>query len=307
MKNNLLKEITQIVFFTAVVFFSAYYFVPGVAEAINNIDEGYRLVPTQTVTLAVHGVQCKEITANGSKDVFLPSRSSEEYTAFLAHKPSDVTVIDCTVPDTCETETVSWGGKTYSGVRIGNQCWMNKNLNYGTLLGSTQYPTNNGISEKACPGNVESGCTNGALYTLSEAMNYSTTEGAQGICPPGWHIPTRSEHDLLVETEVGALPTTFGAVKNALGPGTTFDNIIVGYGVWAGYTPNQYWNYAGAGTDSKLVLSSQCTDCAPNFPNYALEVTTNYQSASYVNPTLSNDANPVRCIKGAYTAPPPMN
>ncbi|MFA6951147.1 MAG: hypothetical protein WCQ70_10725 [Lentimicrobiaceae bacterium] len=53
------------------------------------------------------------------------------------------TVTDCPVPDTCVTENVSWGGETYTGVRVGNQCWMDRNLNYGTLLGD-QEPDDNG-------------------------------------------------------------------------------------------------------------------------------------------------------------------
>ena len=53
------------------------------------------------------------------------------------------TVTDCPVPDTCVTENVTWGGETYTGVRMGNQCWMDRNLNYGTLLGD-QEPDDNG-------------------------------------------------------------------------------------------------------------------------------------------------------------------
>jgi len=31
------------------------------------------------------------------------------------------------------------------------------------------------------------------LYDWNEAMQYSTTEGAQGVCPQGWHIPSDGE------------------------------------------------------------------------------------------------------------------
>lgn len=33
----------------------------------------------------------------------------------------------------------------------------------------------------------------GLLYQWSAAMNGSTTAGAQGICPAGWHVPTHDE------------------------------------------------------------------------------------------------------------------
>ena len=38
----------------------------------------------------------------------------------------------------------------------------------------------------------------GGLYMWDEAMQYSTTAGARGICPSGWHIPT---HDQLTTME----------------------------------------------------------------------------------------------------------
>ena len=34
-------------------------------------------------------------------------------------------------------------------------------------------------------------------------MNYFTTEGAQGICPSGWHIPTLSEFEDLRDAVYG--------------------------------------------------------------------------------------------------------
>jgi uncharacterized protein (TIGR02145 family) len=33
----------------------------------------------------------------------------------------------------------------------------------------------------------------GGLYQWNEMMGYSTTPGVQGICPPGWHLPTDEE------------------------------------------------------------------------------------------------------------------
>lgn len=33
----------------------------------------------------------------------------------------------------------------------------------------------------------------GGLYQGNEAIQYNNTPGTQGICPPGWHIPTYGE------------------------------------------------------------------------------------------------------------------
>lgn len=96
-------------------------------------------------------------------------------------------------------KTVDYEGETYTAVPVGNQCWMGKNLNVGVRLanGST-LPTNEApgtqVIQKWCYNDNPSICgSDGGLYYWDEAMGYVTTEGAQGICPSGWHIPTDAE------------------------------------------------------------------------------------------------------------------
>lgn len=92
-------------------------------------------------------------------------------------------------------------GNVYPTVRIGNQVWMAKNLNVGSMIhcetgGSNGdgEPTDNGIIEKYCYENDEAWCDSlGGLYKWYELMDYVQTEGTQGICPDGWHIPTENE------------------------------------------------------------------------------------------------------------------
>jgi len=83
----------------------------------------------------------------------------------------------------------------YNTVLIDDQCWLAKNLNVGVKLASgATMPANNGITEKWCYNNDDANCTTyGGLYHWDEAMQYSTTPGAQGICPASWHIPTDAE------------------------------------------------------------------------------------------------------------------
>lgn len=97
-------------------------------------------------------------------------------------------------------------------ITLGTQTWTRKNLNVGTrvdnLVCGSNYnydtgeyidvycpgTTNNGVVEKECYNNLESNCTTyGGLYPWDEMMQYTTTAGAQGICPTGSHIPTDSE------------------------------------------------------------------------------------------------------------------
>ncbi|HPT08495.1 MAG TPA: FISUMP domain-containing protein [bacterium] len=54
--------------------------------------------------------------------------------------------------------------------------------------------SDNSIIEKHCYDDNDSNCNiYGGLYEWDEAMQYSTSQKAQGICPSGWHIPSYSE------------------------------------------------------------------------------------------------------------------
>ena len=95
-------------------------------------------------------------------------------------------------------------GQTYNIVQIGTQCWMAENLNIGTKINSTTggyQQTDNDVIEKYCHSNNEANCDiYGGLYEWPEAMQYIETEGAQGICPAGWHLPTDDEWKILEGT-----------------------------------------------------------------------------------------------------------
>ncbi|HLF13919.1 MAG TPA: FISUMP domain-containing protein [Bacteroidota bacterium] len=113
-------------------------------------------------------------------------------------------------------ESLSYGGKTYHAVQIGEQCWMRENLDIGTMIDSLQDASNNGTIEKYCYRNDPLNCADyGGLYQWDEAMQYSTTPGVQGICPVGWHIPTAAEFDTLRS----AVSNDGNALK-AIGQGT---------------------------------------------------------------------------------------
>ena len=97
-------------------------------------------------------------------------------------------------------QRVEYQGMTYNTIQIGNQCWMRENLNVGEFVASstTNYihsdASNNGVIEKYCYDNLVKNCIKyGGLYDWDEMMNYVDSEGTQGICPAGWHIPT--DHD----------------------------------------------------------------------------------------------------------------
>ncbi|MCP4252684.1 MAG: hypothetical protein GY775_04615 [Candidatus Scalindua sp.] len=95
----------------------------------------------------------------------------------------------------CGTDQVGdVDGNLYDTVQIGSQCWMAENLNVGTMVeGSMDQPYDT-VIEKYCYRNILDNCNAyGGLYQWREMMQYVTTEGTQGICPTGWHIPTDAE------------------------------------------------------------------------------------------------------------------
>lgn len=78
-------------------------------------------------------------------------------------------------------------------IAVGTQIWGKYNLNVGNAVSVVVNQSNNAVLEKYCY--VD--CNGGGTYQWGEAMQYVTTEGAQGICPAGSHIPTDAEFKIL--------------------------------------------------------------------------------------------------------------
>lgn len=88
------------------------------------------------------------------------------------------------------------GGKTYNTLPIGDQCWMSTNLEHDNGCSDETWVNEN---DKGWCGYYEGNSlkSKGLLYQWSAAMNGLTTEGTQGMCPAGWHIPTDKELHIL--------------------------------------------------------------------------------------------------------------
>ncbi len=79
------------------------------------------------------------------------------------------------------------------------KCWMAANLNYGTSIPGTLIQSDNCLPEKYCWQNNSLNCSvYGGMYQWDELMHYQSAERVQGLCPPGWHIPTSLEWEELV-------------------------------------------------------------------------------------------------------------
>lgn len=119
-------------------------------------------------------------------------------------------------PTFCGVDFVDMrNGEIYPTIKIGNQCWLGKNLNIGSLIYEPENPSDNSIIEKHCYQNDNLNCDEyGGLYSWDEMMNYSAVEGAQGICPGGWHIPTDDEWLTLADF-LGGVDVAGGKMKEA--------------------------------------------------------------------------------------------
>ena len=105
-------------------------------------------------------------------------------------------------------------GQTYKIVTIGTQTWMAQNLNYETANSYCYSDT-----PSYCYSDTPSNCTKyGRLYTWAAAMDSAGTWSAsgkgcgygktcsptypvRGVCPEGWHLPTRMEWNMYLPTQ----------------------------------------------------------------------------------------------------------
>jgi uncharacterized protein (TIGR02145 family) len=140
------------------------------------------------------------------------------------------------------TPTVTHKGQVYNTIQIFSQCWLKENLNVGTMIPGTQTMSNDSAIEKYCYDDDPANCfTYGGLYQWDEMMQYTTTLGVQGICPPGWNLPADEEWKVLE-----------GAVDSQYGIGDPEWDAGHGYrGFDAGLNLKSIsgWTFGGNGTD----------------------------------------------------------
>lgn len=194
--------------------------------------------------------------------------------------PKKVTVVPTALPWTCGTDTVSDGdGNAYPTVLINTQCWMAQNLmttSYpdgsnitrgpigatwdGTDHGYYAYPPNTSNTAEETLSNIQSNKL-GFLYQWSAAMHGSTTEGAQGICPTDWHLPTDAQQHALEDylkdggqscdaNRIDAWDCQSAGTKLKVGGSSGFNGVMSGYRTAVG-------GFGSRGTANHFLTSSQ--------------------------------------------------
>jgi uncharacterized protein (TIGR02145 family) len=123
-------------------------------------------------------------TGDTSQNIYNLSAGTYLVTVTDHKNKSVVEKITITQP---EPECVDADGNSYNVIEIGSQTWMAENLRTtknarGEPIKADFYENDSSIIE-----------TFGMLYNWSTAMNDSSKESSQGICPNGWHIPSYME------------------------------------------------------------------------------------------------------------------
>jgi uncharacterized protein (TIGR02145 family) len=211
------------------------------------------------------------------------------------------------------TPTVEYEGQVYNTIQIFSQCWLKENLNVGTMIPGNQAMTNNQIIEKHCYGNEPDSCNKyGGLYQWNEMIQYNINPvEAQGICPPGWHIPSDEEWKVLegaVDKQYGIgdpewdyspgprgadagtnLKSTTGWIQSGNG------NDLVGFsGLPGGYN---FW-----GSGSNVGEAAWWWTSTPSIPDFSRERNLNYYSPKVTrfHGSINTLSCSVRCLSDNY-------
>ena len=194
-------------------------------------------------------------------------------------------------------------GQTYRAVKIGNQIWMAENLNYRVM-------------DSYCYENEKDNCDKyGRLYTwysimsmnnngcLEEKNNCSEKTQIQGICPDGWHLPSKNEFENLIENakKNGSL---INALRSADGwlDGKNGANIL-GFNAYPvnSWNPAGFFGKNGFGTD--FWSSSRITgtySVEPRAYNFVVGDSDSHSGLSY---NFMRETSYVRCIKDSKPKP----
>lgn len=171
------------------------------------------ILPGSNATVTVDpdlGVGPQEVTLTVAEN--LSANTLETTVRFTCGTAPALASVDVTIKQAGLT-SVTWGGVEYPVKKLADgSIWFTQNLRYvpeGKTVSSDLSALDNGVwypvdcVAKTLTENADSVARKGYLYSTEAALglapgtlndeNCLSYEGAQGICPPGWHIPTLDE------------------------------------------------------------------------------------------------------------------
>ncbi len=189
----------------------------------------------------------------------------------------------------------------YPTVKIGDQWWMAKNMYYEPGLISHKIDTlrSHCYYSDDIPWHLQRNiCTTyGRLYTAYSAADMKMWEGAKGICPNGWHLPTRKEWETLIYT-IGGYSS---ASELLLGGSTDFNALYAGWGheilvQEAGEFSYKAWEFIGLGSITYFWSSTPLKPSPPGCGHWNIAL---LKGKDQIYKGFSGNANflSVRCIK----------
>jgi len=127
-------------------------------------------------------------------------------------------------------------GVIYNTVQIGTQCWFGENLDYDDGCSNATWVDNTDVGWCGYYNDTDYG--EGLLYQWSAAMDGSTSQGAQGLCPSGWHVPTDAEwHTLEDYLWDGVTGTCDGTRTSGTAGCSPAGDVLKAAGLCQGRTP----------------------------------------------------------------------
>ena len=199
-------------------------------------------------------------------------------------------------------------GKVYKTVKIGDQVWMAENLNYAY----TDIPYNDEWSSSDstswCLDNDPANCTKyGRLYTWAAAMDSVTTGcgsrslcsptlPVRGMCPTGWHLPSKVEWESLL-TAVGGQSNAGVVLRSKTGWNKSSVNGTDAFGFSALPAGERY----GGGNfdfEGKYAIFWSSTDSAGGGGDACYMSLAYYDKSAFIYDYSSKKiAHSVRCLK----------
>ena len=196
--------------------------------------------------------------------------------------------------------------KTYKTVTIGTQTWMAENLNYSD---SVSYP---GMQKRNwCYKNSLDSCAKyGRLYTWAAAMDsagtFSTngngcgdrktcspTYPVRGICPSGWHLPTKAEFEALF-TNVGGESTAGKMLKSTSGWKSNANGTdVFGFSALPAGERDLNGTFTGVGGAAEFWSSTEYTSSYA----YVMYLNCNGEYAHLNDHSTKYSGSSVRCVK----------
>ncbi|SHK42745.1 major paralogous domain-containing protein [Fibrobacter intestinalis] len=265
-------------------------------------SDGWEKLPSSSSS-SLLVVSSSSEAVSSSSSVLVVSSSSE-----VVSSSSSLLVVSSSseVVSSSSSPAVSYGkltdardGQVYKTVQIGEQIWMAENLNYAY---------NEGTAQSYCYNNSADSCAKyGRLYLWSAAMDsaavfggcgYGSTCGAgsattevRGVCPAGWHLPSRAEFETLFAAVGGqdvagtVLKSTSGWMEDGNGTDVYgFSALPAGY-----YNDGNFFNVGSNATFWSATEGSS---------NYAYAWYLSAGSA-YLNGLNKGNGSAVRCLRNS--------